>query len=965
MPWFGGGQSIKVGRSKSGVYWVAEDGGRRKSKKRRSGSTGRLNESGAPPQAASPTPPPGILKRSGRFRGSHPSFQFEDGMVPQEMAAAVPMPNEQTVNAMFSEMVDELGLSRELMFKLPLEKRWELYLSKQKEQQSTKGADPQPEFYIDKISTLTETMREVKSCEAADAAENLRVANELKTALRTQPVNFVLRFISQNGLENLLMFLVQMKNAVRNSMLHYAVIGCVKALMNSPDGRAHVLVHPNAITIIAQSLKTSVTRTKILVLEIVGALCLVPGGHKKVLTAMDHFQTFAVERIRFQTLIVDLGRSLDEPQDSANLQIAVLSFFNAVINYKAGQESLEFRMHLRHELLLLGILPITDHLRALNITHLNRHLEIFELVRVEDERELAARLDTVHVDSNSLKSMIELLHRKTVHTVAHANLLSVIYHCILLPIDDPLYSKYWQLIDRLVQQVVLQQRKGVDPDSAPLPINVDNLIQKLLREDEIKAIQWEAEEVKKEEEKIRFQLSKKEWECDSLRMDRDQCKMAMGRLRQRLNRKTSEATEAWAREQDMQERLKLMEAKADGYQHRAEQLEALLRESHISTEDLPSLPTVVPGPPPPPPPPPPAQPQPPLPPPPPIPTHQLYTTSTPSGHAVPAPPPAVDQVADRRRNAPQPSQALKSFNWSKIPAVQIERTIWSKVDDSRVHTVMDLKQFEQTFSAYQRSKEAELGGGLGGTLRRRSLLDRPRELSVIESKRAQNCSIVLSTLKMTNKEIQRVVMTMDKDEQLEKDSVEQLLKYVPTVAERDLLNSHAHEMESFARPDRFLLEMSRIPRYSQRLKSLFFKKTLSDRLDDIRPKIEAVHYSCKELKSSKKLRKVLEVVLAFGNFMNRGNRGNASGFRLSSLNKMADTKSSSEPDINLLHYLVQTLKTKVSCHPDCWVTCLSLLFSCPLFVIVFVYCCLVSRCIDSGDGSSSHKKGQQSRFQGG
>ena len=38
-----------------------------------------------------------------------------------------------------------------------------------------------------------------------------------------------------------------------------------------------------------------------------------------------------------QTLIVDLTRSLDEPQDSANLQIAVLSFFNAVINYRAGQ----------------------------------------------------------------------------------------------------------------------------------------------------------------------------------------------------------------------------------------------------------------------------------------------------------------------------------------------------------------------------------------------------------------------------------------------------------------------------------------------------------------------------------------------------------------------------------------------------------------------------------------------------
>lgn len=72
-------------------------------------------------------------------------------------------------------------------------------------------------------------------------------------------------------------------------MLHCAIIGCVKALMNSPvstknilsctyclftlplpiqDGRAHVLVHPNAIAIIAQSLKTSITRTKILGLNL-------------------------------------------------------------------------------------------------------------------------------------------------------------------------------------------------------------------------------------------------------------------------------------------------------------------------------------------------------------------------------------------------------------------------------------------------------------------------------------------------------------------------------------------------------------------------------------------------------------------------------------------------------------------------------------------------------------------------
>ena len=44
-------------------------------------------------------------------------------------------------------------------------------------------------------------------------------------------------------------------------------------------------------------------------------------------------------------------------------------------------------------------------------------------------------------------------------------------------VDDPLYAKYWQLLDRLVQQVVLQQRQGVDPDLNPTPINVDSVLQ--------------------------------------------------------------------------------------------------------------------------------------------------------------------------------------------------------------------------------------------------------------------------------------------------------------------------------------------------------------------------------------------------------------------------------------------------------------------------------------------------------
>lgn len=65
-------------------------------------------------------------------------------------------------------------------------------------------------------------------------------------------------------------------------------------------GRSHVLAHPTGIDIIAQSLAADNIRTKVAALEILGAVCLVPGGHKKVLSAMMHFQTFAAERTRFQ-----------------------------------------------------------------------------------------------------------------------------------------------------------------------------------------------------------------------------------------------------------------------------------------------------------------------------------------------------------------------------------------------------------------------------------------------------------------------------------------------------------------------------------------------------------------------------------------------------------------------------------------------------------------------------------------
>ncbi|MPC72665.1 Disheveled-associated activator of morphogenesis 2 [Portunus trituberculatus] len=111
---------------------------------------------------------------------------------------------------------------------------------------------------------------------------------------------------------------------------------------------------------------------------------------------------------------------------------------------------------------------------------------------------------------------------------------------------------------------------------------------------------------------------------------------------------------------------------------------------------------------------------------------------------------------------------------------------------------------------------------------------------------------------------------MDSDGELAPDMVEQLLKFTPTTEEKGLLEEHLDEIENLARADRFLYEISKIDHYEERLRCLHYQKKFRERLAECEPKMQAVVSATKELKGSKRLKKFIEVVLAFGNYMNKG-----------------------------------------------------------------------------------------------
>lgn len=468
-------------------------------------------------------------------------------------------------------------------------------------------------------------------------------------------------------------------------------------------GRAHVLAHPTSINTIAQSLSTENIKTKIAALEILGAVCLVSGGHKKVLDAMLHYQKYAFERTRFQGIINDLDKSTGVYRDEVNLKTAIMSFINAVLSYGQGQENLEFRLHLRYEFLMLGIQPIIDKLKRHENENLDRHLDFFEMVRNDDEKELAKKFDQEHIDTKSASAMFDLIRRKLSHTPAYPHLLSLLTHCLHL--SGGCDGQYWMLFDRIVQQIVLQQneivegkRKVADPDVSPIQINVKEIVHLLAKEEELVAARKKADELEKENTDMSVRLAKKEQELDQRTQEKEDFETSLLRIKERLEKETSTHIETRQRLSEIEYRAAELERQVNCERGERHRLERLVSSGNIPDDakviglkgleangDIKSDFKSAPPPPPPLAPPPPPAPGPPPPP------------------CAPMAPPAPLRMEMPKKNVPQPGNPLKSFNWSKLPDAKVNGTIWSELDDTKLYNAMELDNIDKLFCAYQKN----------------------------------------------------------------------------------------------------------------------------------------------------------------------------------------------------------------------------------------------------------------------
>uniref|UniRef100_A0A8C4LQN3 Formin like 1 n=1 Tax=Equus asinus asinus TaxID=83772 RepID=A0A8C4LQN3_EQUAS len=267
---------------------------------------------------------------------------------------------------------------------------------------------------------------------------------------------------------------------------------------------------------------------------------------------------------------------------------------------------------------------------------------------------------------------------------------------------------------------------------------------------------------------------------------------------------------------------------------------------------------------------------------------------------VPPPPPPLGGPSDALgRPGPEMGPGVKAkkpiqtkfrmplLNWVALKPSQITGTVFTELNDEKVLQELDMSDFEEQFKTKSQGPSLDLSA-----LKSKAAQKAPSQATLIEANRAKNLAITLRKGNMGADRICQAIETYDL-QALGLDFLELLTRFLPTEYERSLIARFEREqrpMEELSEEDRFMLRFSRIPRLQERMATLTFLGNFPDTAQLLMPQLNAVIAASMSIKSSDKLRQILEIVLAFGNYMNSSKRGAAYGFRLQSLDAVRGRK---------------------------------------------------------------------------
>ncbi|TFK02058.1 sodium- and chloride-dependent GABA transporter 1-like [Platysternon megacephalum] len=873
-----------------------------------------------------------------------------------------PMPSAGELEERFTHVLDSMNLppdKMKLLSQYDSEKKWELIC----DQERFQVKNP-PSAYIQKLKSYLDTggvSRKVTSDWLIAMAfkrrvqESTQVLRELEISLRTNYIRWVQEFLNEEnkGLDVLLEYLafaqcavtynmesadngspgsdkgkspdrsmedlsksnsssptqgssktrnltirlnpVHSRKAMRNSRIisqkddvHLCIM-CLRAIMNYQSGFSLVMNHPACVNEITLSLNNKNPRTKALVLELLAAVCLVRGGHDIILAAFDNFKEVCGEKNRFEKLM-EYFRNEDSNID---FMVACMQFINIVVH---SVENMNFRVFLQYEFTHLGLDEYLERLRYTESDKLQVQIQAY----LDNIFDVGALLEDTETKNAVLEHMEDLQEQVGQLTEK------------LQDAENESMAKIAELEKQLSQTrrevETLRERLSESSSQASSPPQQQQQQQRLA-DARPSALEQKLEEL---EEKGLVRI---------LRGPEGAVAIEIVPVVMETTAVPTVTVEAYASTStDFASPSICSPLPPPAAAQTIPPPPPLPHTEDTGSANLPSQQQTQPSAPPPAPPlpgsdtPPPAPPLPgvEIPPPPPL--------SVEGSPAPPPPPPPplgmpVGEVsgpttaassAVKIKKPIQTKFRMPIFNWVALKPTQINGTIFNELNDEKVLQELDMNDFEEQFKTKAQGPSLDIS-----TLKVKAVQKAPSKVTLIESNRAKNLAITLRKGGLSIDSICKAIQTYDL-QSLSLDFLELLQRFLPTEYELTLIRKYEKEqrpLEELSDEDIFMIKFSQIPRLAEHMNIMTFLGNFSDTAQLLMPQFNAIIAASMSLKSSTKLRNILEIVLAFGNYTNSSKRGAAYGFRLQSLDALLEMKSTDRKQ-TLLHYIGRVIMEK-------------------------------------------------------
>nr|XP_010966172.1 formin-like protein 2 isoform X2 [Camelus bactrianus] len=629
----------------------------------------------------------------------------------------------------------------------------------------------------------------------------------------------------------------------------HVCIMCLRAIMNYQYGFNMVMSHPHAVNEIALSLNNKNPRTKALVLELLAAVCLVRGGHEIILSAFDNFKEVCGEKQRFEKLMEHFRNE----DNNIDFMVASMQFINIVVH---SVEDMNFRVHLQYEFTKLGLDEYLDKLKHTESDKLQVQIQAY----LDNVFDVGALLEDAETKNAALERVEELEEN-----ISH--------------LSEKLQDTENEAMSKIVEleKQLMQRNKELD-------------VVREIYKDANTQVHTLRKMVKEKEEAIQRQST----------------------LEKKIHELEKQGTIKIQKKGDGD--IAILPVVASG---------TLPTGSEVAAGNFvgPIMGPASSGPLPPPPPPlPPSSdapeavqngpvtpgpaaetvPAPPLPPPPPPSAPPLPGTSSPtvvfnSGLA-----------AVKIKKPIKTKFRMPVFNWVALKPNQINGTVFNEIDDERILEDLNVDEFEEIFKTKAQGPAIDLSSSKQKITQKGS-----NKVTLLEANRAKNLAITLRKAGKTADEICKAIHVFDL-KTLPVDFVECLMRFLPTENEVKVLRLYERErkpLEHLSDEDRFMMQFSKIERLMQKMTIMAFIGNFAESIQMLTPQLHSIIAASVSIKSSQKLKKILEIILALGNYMNSSKRGAVYGFKLQSLDLLLDTKSTDRKQ-TLLHYISNVVKEK-------------------------------------------------------